>query len=211
MNNIVYFDLEVSKNGKILDIGAVNQDGDTFHSSVLGAFMEFISSADYLCGHNIISHDICYLKPYLRKSYKLIDTLYLSPILFPERPYHNLVKDDKILSNQLNNPLSDSLKAKQLFEDEMERFKSLPENFKKAYFSLLHDNSHFNGFFDYAQYNINRFAYLFNSVLVSLSLSMMASTPPLSSTLESYASRELLKIELITTSTKVSFIFVCRV
>jgi len=163
MNNIVYFDLEVSNNGKILDIGAINQNGDTFHSSVLGAFMEFISSADYLCGHNIISHDICYLKPYLRKSYKLIDTLYLSPILFPERPYHNLVKDDKILSDQLNNPLSDSLKAKQLFEDEIERFKGLPENVKKAYFSLLHDNSHFSGFFDYAQYNINRLAYLFNS------------------------------------------------
>ena len=89
--------------------------------------MEFISSADYLCGHNIISHDICYLKPYLRKSYKLIDTLYLSPILFPERPYHNLIKDDKILSDQLNNPLSDSLKAKQLFEDEMERFKESTE------------------------------------------------------------------------------------
>ena len=163
MNNIVFFDLEVSNNGKILDIGAVNQNGDTFHSSVLGAFMEFISSADYLCGHNIISHDICYLKPYLRKSYKLIDTLYLSPILFPEKPYHNLVKDDKILSDQLNNPLSDSLKAKQLFEDEMERFKVLPDNVKKAYFSLLNDNEHFKGFFDYAQYNLNRFAFIFNS------------------------------------------------
>ena len=110
MNNIVYFDLEVSNNGKILDIGAVNQNGDTFHSSVLGEFLEFISSAEYLCGHNIVSHDINYLKPYLKKSYKLIDTLYLSPILFPERPYHNLVKDDKIISDQLNNPLSDSLK-----------------------------------------------------------------------------------------------------
>ena len=58
MNNIVYFDLEVSNNGKILDIGAVNQNGDTFHSSVLGEFLEFISSAEYLCGHNIVSHDI---------------------------------------------------------------------------------------------------------------------------------------------------------
>ena len=109
MNNIVYFDLEVSNNGKILDIGAVNQNGDIFHSSALGEFLKFISSAEYLCGHNIVSHDINYLKPFLKKSYKLIDTLYLSPILFPERPYHNLVKDDKILSDQLNNPLSDSL------------------------------------------------------------------------------------------------------
>ncbi len=35
MSNIVFFDLEVGKNGKILDIGAVDQDGKTFHSSIL--------------------------------------------------------------------------------------------------------------------------------------------------------------------------------
>lgn len=163
MNNIVYFDLEVSNNGKILDIGAVNQNGDIFHSSVLGEFLKFISSAEYLCGHNIVSHDFKYLKPFLKKSYKLIDTLYLSPILFPERPYHNLVKDDKIISDQLNNPLSDSLKAKQLFEDEFERFKDLPENIKRSYYDLLNENDHFKGFFEYAQYSSNRFSYLFNS------------------------------------------------
>ena len=163
MNNIVYFDLEVSNNGKILDIGAVNQNGETFHSSVVGEFMKFISSAEYLCGHNIVSHDIKYLKPFLKKSYKLIDTLYLSPILFPERPYHNLVKDDKFISDQLNNPLSDSLKAKQLFEDELERFKGLPENVKRAYFGLLNESSHFKGFFDYTQFSTSRLSYLFNS------------------------------------------------
>ena len=163
MNNIVYFDLEVSNNGKILDIGAVNQNGDIFHSSVLGEFMKFISSAEYLCGHNIVSHDLKYLKPFLKKSYKLIDTLYLSPILFPERPYHNLIKDDKIISDQLNNPLSDSLKAKQLFEDELERFKDLPENVKRAYYDLLNENGHFKGFFDYVQYSSGRFSYLFNT------------------------------------------------
>ena len=163
MNNIVYFDLEVSNNGKILDIGAVNQNGDVFHSSVLSEFIEFISSAEYLCGHNIVSHDIKYLKPFLKKSYKLIDTLYLSPILFPEKPYHNLVKDDKILSDQLNNPLNDSLKAKQLFDDELESFKGLPENIKRAYFDILNESPHFKGFFDYIHYNSSRLSYLFNS------------------------------------------------
>ena len=163
MNNIVYFDLEISNNGKILDIGAVNQSGVIFHSSVLGEFLKFISSAEYLCGHNIVSHDIKYLKPFLKKSYKLIDTLYLSPILFPEKPYHNLVKDDKILSDQLNNPLNDSLKAKQLFEDELEGFNALPENVKRAYFDILHENSHFKGFFDYIHYSSSRLSYLFNS------------------------------------------------
>ena len=43
MKQIVFFDFEVSKSGKILDIGAVNQNGATFHSSILGDFIEFIS------------------------------------------------------------------------------------------------------------------------------------------------------------------------
>lgn len=77
-----YFDLDVSNNGKILDIEAVDQNGDTFYSTVSSEFLEFISSAEYLYGHNIVSHDIKYIKLLLKKSYKLIETLYLTPILF---------------------------------------------------------------------------------------------------------------------------------
>ncbi len=58
-----------------------------------------------LCGHNIIDHDIKYIKPFLRREYILIDTLYLSPLLFPRKPYHNLLKDDKILS-EVEQPMS---------------------------------------------------------------------------------------------------------
>ena len=94
MNNIVYFDLDVSNNGKNLDIEAVDQNGDTFYSTVSSEFLEFISSAEYLYGHNIVSHDIKYIKPLLKKSYKLIETLYLTPILFPEKPLHNLHSPD---------------------------------------------------------------------------------------------------------------------
>ena len=39
MNNIVYFDLEVSNNGKILDIGAVNQNGNTLAHLQSSVFM----------------------------------------------------------------------------------------------------------------------------------------------------------------------------
>lgn len=39
-----------------------------------------------------------------------IDTLCLSPLLFPMRPYHALIKDDKLQSDSLNNPLNDSIK-----------------------------------------------------------------------------------------------------
>lgn len=102
MKHIAYIDLEVSTKGRILDIGAIKWNGEKFHSSKTGEFIRFISDCEYLCGHNIISHDIRYLKPFFRKDYVLIDTLHLSPILFPEQPYHKLLKDDKILSDELN-------------------------------------------------------------------------------------------------------------
>ena len=54
-----------------------------------------------------------------------IDTLYLSPLLFPHRPYHALLKDDKLQTDELNNPLNDSIKAMQLFYDEVNAFHAL--------------------------------------------------------------------------------------
>lgn len=66
---------------------------------------------------------------------KAIDTLYLSPLLFPKRPYHSLVKDDKLQIEELNNPVNDSLKAKELFEDEVNAFFSLPLHLRQIYFT----------------------------------------------------------------------------
>jgi len=45
--------------------------------------------------------------------------LFLSPLLFPEKPYHRLLKDDKLQPEELNNPVNDSKKAEELFYDEV--------------------------------------------------------------------------------------------
>ncbi|MCM1177639.1 MAG: RecQ family ATP-dependent DNA helicase [Bacteroides sp.] len=163
MKNIAYIDIEVSAKGRILDIGAVKWNGDRFHSSKISDFIQFIGSCEYLCGHNIISHDIKYLRPFFRKEYTLIDTLYMSPLLFPEEPYHKLLKDDKLLSDDLNNPLNDSLKAKLLFEDEITAFEALPEKLKRIYYDLLASDGHFSGFFEYIDYSSSRLSSLFRS------------------------------------------------
>lgn len=163
MNKIVFFDFEVDSNRKIGDIGAVRSDGAEFHSSSVSQFTDFISDCDFLCGHNIVDHDYTYLRPFLDRNIKLIDTLYLSPLLFPERPYHNLVKDDKLLTEQLNNPLNDSLKARTLFMDEKAAFDALPENMKRIYYSLLGTDSHFSGFFSYAGFVPDVFSRIFRS------------------------------------------------
>ncbi len=151
MAKIAFIDLEIDGKGRILDIGGV-KNGLSFHSARIPEFADFVSDCDCLCGHNIIEHDIKYLKPFLRKEYIIIDTLYLSPLLFPQKPYHKLLKDDKILTEELNNPLNDSLKAQSLYEDEVMAFKALDKDFQQLYYDLLNEDIHFSGFFKSIEY-----------------------------------------------------------
>ncbi|MBR0281815.1 MAG: hypothetical protein IJQ81_09505 [Oscillibacter sp.] len=63
MESIVYLDAKIGvENHKILDIGAL-RDGETFHSASAADFWAFAADADYLCGHNIVRHDLKYLSP----------------------------------------------------------------------------------------------------------------------------------------------------
>lgn len=152
--SIVFIDSEVGSDNKIKDLGAVFENGSESHSASLNEFSEFISSAEYICGHNIIHHDLKYIIPAVNAAVtdKYIDTLYLSPLLFPERPYHALIKDDKLLCDELNNPLNDSKKAQKLFHDEINAFLALNDNIKKIYYLLLKSVKEFCGFFEYLNY-----------------------------------------------------------
>ncbi len=152
MKKIAFIDLEVGGRGKILDLGAIKGE-ESFHSAKVADFVDFIGDCEYLCGHNIIEHDLKYLRPFLKKNYKVIDTLYLSPLLFPMRPYHRLLKDDKIDSEELNNPLNDARKAKILYEDEVEAFGCLPESLQSLYYDLTSGDEHFSGFFKSVDYS----------------------------------------------------------
>jgi ATP-dependent DNA helicase RecQ len=135
MKPITFFDIEVDPNyQKILDIGSVKSDDSKFHSNLIKDFESFVSGSEFICGHNIIKHDLHFLSKisssFSNIHYKVIDTLYLSPLLFPTKPYHRLLKDDKIQTDELNNPVNDSLKAKDLFYDEVTAFGKLDEPFK---------------------------------------------------------------------------------
>lgn len=160
MMKTAFIDLEIDGKGRILDIGGV-KNGLSFHSARIPEFAGFVSDCDCLCGHNIIGHDIKYLKPFLRKEYVLVDTLYLSPLLFPQKPYHKLLKDDKILTEELNNPLNDSLKAQSLYGDEVMAFKALDKDFQQLYYDLLNEDIHFSGFFKSIEYVPSRKPFFF--------------------------------------------------
>ena len=96
--------------------------------------------------HNIIHHDAKYLFTDKTCQCILVDTLYISPLLFPERPYHKLLKDDKLISVQMNNPVNDCEKAKALLLDEIARWHSLPDAKRRLFASLLKDRKEFEGF-----------------------------------------------------------------
>lgn len=153
--SIAFIDSEIGSDNKIKDLGVVFESGGELHSASLSEFSGFISDAEFLCDHNIIHHDLKYILPAMNTTVtdKYIDTLYLSPLLFPERPYHALVKDDKLLCDELNNPLNDSKKAQKLFHDEVNAFLSLNENIKKIFYLLLKSEKEFRGFFEYLDYN----------------------------------------------------------
>lgn len=152
MKRIVFFDTEVGiGDKKIHDIGAVRDDGAVLHTKSVREFFPFAAGCEFVCGHNIIRHDLKYLESEsgIKPRQKAIDTLYLSPLLFPRRPYHRLLKDDKLQVDTLNNPVNDSEKARDLFYDEVNAYLALSSDRKKIYHGLLVDTDEFSGFFDY--------------------------------------------------------------
>ncbi|MCC7533921.1 MAG: RecQ family ATP-dependent DNA helicase [Bacteroidia bacterium] len=158
MNKIAYIDIEVNPaNNKILDIGSIKNDGSTFHKTSVIDLLQFLNDVQYICGHNILNHDLKYIGNELnsigKNSEIFIDTLFLSPLLFPTKPYHSLLKDDKLQTDEVNNPLNDSIKAKDLFNDEIAAFKQLDEALKEIFYLLLNDKKEFKAFFRFTNYS----------------------------------------------------------
>ena len=149
---IAFIDTEVDpQSKKVVDYGAVREDGAVLHSHSKADFDAFVSKCDTICGHNIINHDLKYTA--LRGNPTIIDTLFLSPLLFPKRPYHNLVKDDKLQVDELNNPANDSLKARDLLNDEIAAWHQLSRDRQEIYYQLLHQAPEFEGFFKYIDFS----------------------------------------------------------
>lgn len=139
-------DLEVSQKGKILKIGAVFRDRTfswTGNFSLKFAFDELAGlagAAECVLGHNLARHDLRVLgekapdHPLLRLP--IIDTLALSPIAFPENPYHRLVKDYKLVKESVNDPVADAVQAAVLFEDQWQSLAGLRQT-EPGLFELL--------------------------------------------------------------------------
>ncbi len=161
---LIFFDLEVTKNNIIKLIGATTESNKDFQNKDEYRFEGFISDnkGSYFVGHNIINHDLKFFKNSgLKKMINennSIDTLFLSTLLFPNKPYHSLVKDDKLKIEQLNNPVNDSKNARVLFYDIVEAFNNLDKEIKDVYYFLLRDIPGFKGLFSYLNYRARAFS-----------------------------------------------------
>lgn len=152
--SVCFIDLEVQeRTGKILNLGGMDQDGFALRIENAAGLLQYLDSADFVCGHNILNHDLRYLtkvNPMFEIApHKVIDTLFLSPLLFPTNPYHRLVKDDKLFEEEFNNPVNDCAKARHLFYDEVSCFLNFDENWQQILIHLLQNEREFSGFFKY--------------------------------------------------------------
>ncbi len=157
MKSIVFIDTEIEpKSLRILDIGGIKSDGSSFHKTSPLDFIQFLKGVKFIAGHNVLNHDYKYIGNLITEAGiahdDLIDTLFLSPLLFPAKPYHTLLKDDKLQTEEMNNPLNDAIKAKELFDDELAAFQQLDETLKQIFYNLLFDKREFIAFFRFLEY-----------------------------------------------------------
>jgi len=135
ITDILIIDFEQVPHGDIYHIGAVFKDKIFQKKDIkdvkaaLNKLSEFSKGARYVLGHNIINHDLPMVKKYLPEAYFLnlpvIDTLFLSPLAFPENPYHKLIKGYKIVKTSKNDPVADAKLAKKIFDDQKSAFSIL--------------------------------------------------------------------------------------
>ena len=158
LRRTLLIDLETTRSGRIRHVGAIINDQifekkSYSHTKESLKQLDILSEkADFVLGHNLLGHDFPILQtvaPDLKILQKpVIDTLYLSPLAFPQNPYHKLVKDYKLVRSSVNDPVSDARLAATIFEDQIESFQS---KWKKKpaeldFFKFCFEKSVFNGF-----------------------------------------------------------------
>ncbi|WP_295587072.1 RecQ family ATP-dependent DNA helicase [uncultured Lamprocystis sp.] len=132
LSRTLLLDLETGPNGAIHKIAAVWGE-DTFRRQgqfdgtvALTELDRFAAGAELVLGHNLLGHDLHCLRArrpaldLLKR--RVVDTLFLSPLAFPENPYHRLVKDYKLVRDSVSDPLADCRLAEQVFREQWAEF-----------------------------------------------------------------------------------------
>lgn len=180
LSNVAFIDLEVdSVTEKIIDAGAILENIE-FHENSLCKLINTIKDAEFFCGHNVFAHDLKYLGKALEEAglenVPVIDTLVWSPLLFPRKPYHKLVKDNRLDYELPNNPLNDSKSTKNLLYDEIAAFNKLSSDIQAILYLLLGDQKEFSSFFKLLGFSIVKDLHCENLIKNAFSSSICQST-----------------------------------
>jgi ATP-dependent DNA helicase RecQ len=136
LDRCVFLDIEVHRRGRLGRVGAVCgsrqfQWSGRKQAAALAALDDldrFVADLPtrFLAGHNLLTHDwpvLQQLHPRLGLlRLPVIDTLFLSPLAFPEVPYHALVKDYRLVKDSVNDPVADARLSARVFCDQWQAF-----------------------------------------------------------------------------------------
>ncbi len=159
LSRCLLFDIETNEKGEVYSLGAcfngkkfITPRGRKVGKELLGEFDAFGGSAEFIVGHNILSHDLPHLRAQdatlaiLHKP--VVDTLYLSPLAFPENPYHRLVKNYQIVRDSINNPAEDAAFSGKIFLEQWDAISQLLQSGSDApllYRGFFHQEERFAG------------------------------------------------------------------
>lgn len=162
LNKIAFFDIEVNVNTqKIEKLGLLIDEFKTTETSIKKIMEDFdIKKPSFICGHNFIDHDKKYLSQTSFNKHlqniPVIDTLFLSMLLFPNKKTHKLDKPYKTELNIENQPLGDAEQTKELFKVLDKKFESLSQELRDIYIYLLFENKYFSAYFQHKNLQNNK-------------------------------------------------------
>ncbi len=107
--------------------------------------------AKFIVGHNVLRHDAPILRQYFSIDFpnvKALDTLMLSSLLFPCKPYHKLRKEYLKNEDEPSDPLKDAELCKRLLQDCVEKWGSYPWQLRYLLFQFLKNEPGFAPFFN---------------------------------------------------------------
>ena len=150
MSCLGWSDLELTRNGQVKAIGAHYEDR-TLHrgelrtsadrDAAMAELEKFLAPATYVAGHNLLAFDAPHIQAFRPNSSLLrkpvIDTLVLSALAFPKKPYHKLIKDYKLIKDAISDPVRDCKLAQDVLHDAIGALTALPAEVRSVLAALL--------------------------------------------------------------------------
>lgn len=161
MTTVAFLDIETDprsrklagrENWQIREIGATCE-GNVFRGKDVRELAAFLRGCDFVCGHNLVAHDLELLRlagvDNAVLSIPAIDTLYVSPLLFPNRETFRLEKDYLDVEGQQSDPVMDAQNCAKLLSDLRLRWEKQAIWLRQVYAALLANELYFKGFFEW--------------------------------------------------------------